>query len=381
MNLRVWGMALLFLSCQSCAEPQDTDAKDHTVTDIPPSVQVNGRWLMEADGTIMRDPQPSGLVSWNGKLVTISDGSALPEQRRRLHIIDPMAAQLTAKGAVFNTGYHVRRGCFANYLMDEPDYEALIVDPTDANVFYTVTEDATRTGALSPKCQQRYEKTGSTDYPTLLVRLERQDDGQIELTHARPIQFPAKLEVGDFPNDGIEGMAISPEKQLYLALEKDKAGNPRIFTMKMDKDFWSSKDFAVVKDANLPVPTFVSGNHPINGLEFYIDPVSKRRFLLAVARNDDELWIINIDKQLTTKKIPLYFTAPNDGVSDNCNKNDVMDNASIEGLAVLGNQLWMINDPWKKNYLKNIKCPAMEAHYKANAPLLFSIPLNPGWFK
>ncbi len=380
MGIRALLMSLAFVGCQGCAEPQNDGSPIIVEADLPKSIEVNGQWIKEADGSVMVDPQPSGLVNWNGQLVTISDGSAMPEQRRRLHIIDPVTAQLKNKAPVFNTGYYVRRGCFANYLMDEPDYEALVVAPANPQVFYAVTEDATRTGALSPRCQQRYEKTGSTDYPTLLVRLERQEDGKVELTHTRPLQYPTALQVGDFPNDGIEGMAITPEGQLYLALEKDKAGNPRIFTLQIDENFWSSKDFAVVKDAQLDVPTFMQGSHPINGLELYATPNSGKRFLLAAARNDNELWVIDTAKELPTKRIALHFTAPNDGASGECEAKEVMDNASIEGLAVIGDKLWMINDPWKKNYMKNLKCDSLKAHYQANAPLLFSIPLNPEWF-
>ncbi len=381
MGIRALFLSLAFVGCQSCAEPQDKNSPDMVTSDMPRSIEVNGKWIKEADGSLMLDPQPSGLVNWNGQLVTISDGSAMAEQRRRLHVIDPTTAQLKNKAPVFTTGYYVRRGCFANYLMDEPDYEALVVDPANPQVFYAVTEDATRTGALSPRCQQRYQQTGSTDYPTLLVRLEKQEDGTVELTHTRPVQYPVELQVGDFPNDGIEGMAITPEGVLYLALEKDKAGNPRIFTLNIDEDFWSSKDFAVVNDAQLDVPAFTQGNHPINGLEFYVEPGSGKRFLLAAARNDNELWIIDIDKAHSTKRIALHFTAPNEGASGDCGDKDVMDNASIEGIAVIDKKLWMINDPWKKNYLKNLKCPSLEKHYQANAPLLFSLPLDPAWFE
>ena len=81
----------------------------------------------------------------------------------------------------------VRRSCFSQYLADEPDLEALVADPEQPNVFYTVTEDATRTGALSDRCQQRYEATGSTDYPTLLVRIEKHDSGNATMTHVRPL--------------------------------------------------------------------------------------------------------------------------------------------------------------------------------------------------
>ena len=57
-----------------------------------------------------------------------------------------------------------------------------------------------------------------------------------------------------------------------------------------------------------------------------------------------------------------------------------MDNASIEGLTVLDDTLYLVNDPWKENYLKNIQCDSNKARYEAMAPLLFSLPLDPAWF-
>ena len=116
----------------------------------------------------------------------------------------------------------------AAYLADEPDLEALVADPQDPDIFYTVTEDATRTGALSARCQQRYKETGSTDYPTLLVRIERTSEGDLYMSRVRPLQFSREMKVGDFPNDGIEGMALGANNTLYLALEKDAEGMPRM---------------------------------------------------------------------------------------------------------------------------------------------------------
>lgn len=338
-----------------------------------------GKWILEADGSVMLDPQTSGLTHRNGMLYSISDGSALQSQRLQIHEINPVTATLSAKADAMSMAGRVRRSCFAQYLSDEPDLEALVADPVQPGVFYTVTEDATRSGALSDSCQQRYESTGSTDYPTLLVRIESESDGRYSMTHVRPLQFPHEFAVGDFPNDGIEGMALSPDGILYLGLERDIAGNPRIFSVKLDDAFWEETDFAKVDDPNLAVPSFASGRHPINGLEYY-STANGQGFLLAAARNDNELWVIDTTKALPTKKISLQFSAPS-GDPVNCAEQEIMDNASIEGLAVIGDTLWLINDPWKVNYMKNLQCEANRARYEGMAPLLFSMPLDSDWFK
>ncbi|WP_175405139.1 hypothetical protein [Salinimonas lutimaris] len=339
---------------------------------------VNGQWITEHDGSLMHDPQPSGLSHWQGKLVTISDNSADPAQQRRLHILDPQTASLAPRTSKFRLGSQVRRSCFSAYLADQPDLEALVADPQDPQVFYSVTEDATRTGALSSRCQSRYENTGSTDYPTLLVRLERLDSGDMVMTRVRPLQFALDLQVGDFPNDGIEGMALGADNTLYLALEKDMAGKARIFSVQMDDGFWESTDFANVEEPDIQLPDLGEGNHPVNALEYYSPASQDEAYLLAVARNDDELWVLDISGNKAAKRIKMDFTAPTH--SDECQSSEVMDNASIEGITVINDTVWLINDPWKENYLKNVQCPATQSRYKGMAPLLFSTPLKPDWF-
>lgn len=374
------GFALAILTLMGCSDPKP--ATPETVVKKAPSVlQATGKWVTTQDGGVMVDPQTSGLTVVDGKLLSISDASALPAQQRKLHIIDPASAVLAESGPSFSRASRVRRSCFNQYLSDEPDLEGLVVDPTDSSVFYTVTEDATRTGALSVRCQRRFKNTGSTDYPTLLVRLHRDDDGDVMMTHVRPIQFALRDNVGDFPNDGIEGIAMADNGTLYLGLEKDAAGQPRIFSLTMDEAFWENDDFARVIDAQLPLPTFSQGNHPINGLTWYRHPDTQIAYLLAAARNDNELWIVRLDGESATRRVPLQFTAPASQASSECQDNEVMDNASIEGVAVIDQTLWLINDPWKKNYLKNVQCEALRPHYDAMAPLIFSVPLQATWFE
>ncbi|WP_218354769.1 hypothetical protein [Alteromonas lipotrueiana] len=376
-HLALYVLALtVSLSGCSDAPPVENSGIDEEAS--PAIVTIKGQWLSEANGSVAIDPQPSGLSVWQNKLVSISDGSADSSQQRQLHIIEPETATLLPKTEKMRLGSRVRRSCFAAYLGSEPDLEALIADPIDPEVFYTVTEDATRTGALSPRCQQRYTETGSTDYPTLLVRLEQLDSGDVIMTRVRPLQFDKKLAVGDFPNDGIEGMALGKDGRLYLALEKDKAGNPRIFAVDMIDGFWETTDFASVIEPAIKLPPHEEGSHPINALEYYLHPETDNPYLLAIARNDNELWVLDVNGEQPANKIKMDFLAPAKG--EDCAEYERMDNASIEGVTVLNNTLWMINDPWKVNYLKNIQCQSNETSYKKMAALLFSTPLQSTWF-
>ncbi|GEA13502.1 hypothetical protein [Alteromonas sp. KUL49] len=371
MNKSLIAIAALALVISGCG-----DAKTSPVLSESQSViLVGGQWITGEDGNIMEDPQTSGLIAVNSELITIADASALEHQQLKLHTISPDTALITAQSETFTQSRRVRRSCFSTYLSSSPDLEALVVNPANPDVFYTVTEDATRTGALSVSCQNKVANTGSTDYPTLLVRLERKGEGLIEITHVRPLQFPAEYEVGNFPNDGIEGMALHTDGTLYLGLEKDKAGQPRVFTLTLNEGFWQSSDFAVVSDPQLDVPRFTQGNHPINGMTLYTH--QNGLFLLAAARNDDELWIIDTQGNRPTKKLQLSFQAP---ALEGCAAS-IMDNASIEGLAVIGQTLYLINDPWKKHYLENITCEAEKPRYEAMAPLLFELTLDSGWFE
>lgn len=375
-----WILSLIAVSLLSaCSDEKQSVPQAETVVKSKEHM-LSGVWIKEAAEGVMLDPQTSGLTHVNGMLYTISDASAKAYQRRRLHKIDPATATLAPRPDAMNMASRVRRSCFSQYLADEPDLEALVADPEQPDVFYTVTEDATRTGALSDRCQQRYEATGSTDYPTLLVRIKRHDDGSATMTHVRPLQFPLDFAVGDFPNDGIEGMALGQNRTLYIALERDEAGNPRIFTLNLDDAFWQSDKFAEVDDPKLLVPHFDGGRHPINGLEYYQPAGSDKGFLLAAARNDNELWVIDTAAKRPTQKIALQFTAPS-GDPENCAAEEIMDNASIEGVAVIGNTLWLINDPWKENYTKNLQCAANKIRYEGMAPLLFSMPIQDNWFE
>ena len=342
----------------------------------PQTIGLQGKWLVETSGDVMLDPQTSGLKSWRGKLLTVSDGSGHVSQRLQLHVVDPKSAQVAEQSLPIILSEQVKQSCFGAYLSDAPDLEAIAVNPGNDSEVLVVTEDATRSGGYTPECAQMYKQTGSTDYPTLLLRLQLQDDNTLLLSHVRPLQFAAEFAIGNHPNDGIEGMAFASPTELYLGLEKDAQGHARIFSIKMDESFWESTDFIAVQDPQLRLPTFSRGNHPINGMDYF--PIKgKKGALIAAARNDNTLWVIDLDKRFETKIIPLEFYAPG---SDSCQQWILMNNASLEGVAVKGNTLFLVNDPWKVHYKENIVCEVNRDKYEKMAPLLFTMPIQSNWF-
>lgn len=368
MKGRFLFVILAMLLQASCTTKQPTEG-----------LRVDGYWLKDSQGQVMVDPQTSGLAKWRGGLITIADGSADPVNRLKIINIDPQHNRFSLPASRFSMSPKVKASCFAEYLLVEPDFEALVVDPSDQNVVFLVTEDARRTGFLSADCQAKFAQTGSTEYPTLLVRVEIGSNGSAVMTHVRPLQYKAEFNVGDAANDGIEGLAMGKERTLYFGLEKDAEDQPRVFSVKIDDNFWQAEDFFQVQVPDLKLPTFDSGNHPINGMDIY-QHSSGKEYLLAAARNDDQLWVIDLSGEQETQIIDLTFMAETGQNADNCPPMELMNNASIEGVAVDGETLWLVNDPWKVNYYKNIQCENVRANYEKMAPLLFKVAIEPDWF-
>lgn len=378
---------LLAIICAACS-PKTNDSTTLVIAETKQTKEAEwlneplvGTWIIDIDGEVMLDPQTSGLKYADGYLYTLSDASADESQLLRLHQVSLESSQIIKKFGPTEYNQTVQDSCFFNYLSNRPDYEGLV--PISAGVWVFVTEDASRSEPLSAACQETYAETGSTVFPTLVVRLVLEGD-QLIITHVRPIQFAQDAQVGDFPNDGIEGLTITKDKRLLLGLEKDANAQARVFELPLTEDFWSKQGFAQASDSQLLLPTFTSGNHPINGMDVYYPNSSSQGYLIAAARNDDELWVIDLAKKKQTTRIKLSFLAPSDTSMNNndtmCEDTHLMDNASIEGVAVAGDKIWLVNDPWKRNYMKNVVCAADEARYKRRAPLIFNIDINDAWF-
>ena len=165
-----------------------------------------------------------------------------------------------------------------------------------------------------------------------------------------------------------------------VTVEEDADDQPRVFSLQMDTEFWTNNGFAQVSDPKLNTPKFSSGNHPINGMDYY-QHQSGEDYLVAAARNDEEIWFIPVDNSKQAIIVPVHFMAQVMPSSEQCPDWELMDNASIEGVAVDGETLWLINDPWKQNYLKNVKCEANKPHYEKMAPLLFKMNVDKRWFE
>jgi hypothetical protein len=349
-------------------QPELSSPIDANAPSTNTTLTLTGQWLLDANGELIIDPQPSGLTMWQEQLVMIADASANDTQVKRLHFINPLNAQRTALSPIYQISPDLTQSCFNQYLLSKPDLEALVKDPANPNGFITVTEDASTLGKLTDACQVAFRETNSTVYPTVLVRLHW-DGAQLTVTGVRAVQFPKNAQIGNSPNDGVEGLSIDGNT-LFIALEKDAHYRARVFTTELDEEFWLDNGFVQVVDQKLSIPELNQPSkrsvpHPINGSDIFEYNGSK--WLLAAARNDNQLWLIDIAKQRPTKIVNLRFMAPTQLGSQfaalDCPATTLMDNASLEGVAVAEGNVYLVNDPWKRNYWKNIKCESTRSAY------------------
>lgn len=110
----------------------------------------------------------------------------------------------------------------SNDLGTNPDLEEIIADPIDDTIFYILTEDGTSAPEMSDECSKYFAHLGATAFPRLLVRLKLHNSNTAVMTNVRLTRVDPKMEIGNFPNNGIEGLAFGTNQILYLGLEKDK---------------------------------------------------------------------------------------------------------------------------------------------------------------
>ena len=344
------------------------------------SQALTGQWIMDLQGQSLADPQTSGLTWWNGELLSLGDQSAAPDLRMKIFRLAPDTGRFITAPIPITLSDEVRKSCFGDYLANSPDLEALTWDRVDQQTLITVTEDASR-AQLSPACARKFSQTNSTSYPTLLLKISIDAAlTRAQITAVRPVQFPADANVGNLPNDGIEGLAIDDHQNLYLGLEKNMAGLPAIFKTRLTPDFWTRDNFIKVIDANLTLPDLDDRGHPINDLDFMPSPVPGHPgYLIATARNDDELWVFDLTNRVRPFVQPLQFFVGTDN-SGLCPVYERVVQTALEGVAVHGQTLYLANDPWKQHYPDNVQCEVNTPHFLKMAPLLFQMPLDPRWF-
>ncbi len=339
-----------------------------------------GKWILDEQGQAMLDPQPSGLTWWHDELLMLGDQSAAPSMRMKLFRLDPKTNAYKTAPINIEVSPEVRAGCFGDYLINSPDLEALTWDRLDDTTLITVTEDASR-AQLSPSCSKKFAQTNSTSYPTLLLKISTDRElSKAVITAVRPVQFPLESAVGNLPNDGIEGLAIDDHQNLYLALEKNMAGDPAIFKTRLTPDFWAKDNFVKVIDANLTLPPIDKNGHPINDLEFMPSPIPGHPgYLIAVARNDDQLWMFDLTNRVPpyVQQLSFHVATDNSGL---CPAFERMVQTALEGVTIQKGQLYLVNDPWKQHYKDNIQCDANAENFKRNSPLMFTMNVDPRWF-
>jgi hypothetical protein len=343
-------------------------------------VALTGQWIRDLAQQSLKDPQTSGLTWRHNEIISIGDQSADPSMRMKLFRLNPQTAGFNHAPIQISVSTAVRQSCFGDYLVNSPDLESLTWDRLDDLTLITVTEDASR-AQLSPSCAKKYAQTNSTSYPTLLLKISLNADfTTAEISAVRPVQFPLEAKVGNLPNDGIEGLAIDDHQNLYLALEKNSAGLPAIFKTRLTPDFWAKDNFVKVIDANLTMPPLDNKGHPINGLDFLPSPSPGHPgYLVAAARNDDQLWIFDLTNRVMPFVQPLSFYVATDN-SGLCPVFEKMVQTALEGVAVHQGKVYLINDPWKQHYPDNIQCDVNAEHFNKMAPLLFEMPVDPRWF-
>ncbi|MEH8020597.1 hypothetical protein [Rheinheimera metallidurans] len=339
-----------------------------------------GIWLTDLQGETLTDPQSSGFTWRHNEIIHLGDNSAIEAMRNKLLKVNPQTAQLNAPPIAITVSDQVLNGCFGELFRQYPDFEALTWDRHDDTVLITVTEDS-RFVSLSPECKARYGETNSTDYPTLLVKIETDKAlTQAQITAVRPVQFPKAALVGNAPNDGIEGLAFDNSGNLYLALEQNAANAPMIFKTPYNTEFWLHDDYVKVQDSAFVLPVPDDKDHPINDLDYLPSPKANHPgYLVAVARNDDQLWIIDISQQQPPFVMQMSYYAPT-GSNSNCPAYEKMVQTAVEGVAVYKDSLYLVNDAWKKHYPDNIQCPANANNFNKFAPLLFRVSVDPIWF-
>ena len=102
-----------------------------------------------------------------------------------------------------------------------------------------------------------------------------------------------------------------------VALEQDIVNKPRLFKTRLTQDFWLRDNFVKVIDANLTLPVLDDNDHPINGIEFLPSPIlGHPGYLVAVARNDDELWVFDLTNRIPpfVQKLSFYVSTDDSGL-------------------------------------------------------------------
>ena len=325
-----------------------------------------GIWVADTDGkptppgSFTRGLQTSGLIFREGELWSIGDQrSQFPGQIFRM---DPGTARLLERPVKLEvpgetTGENPE---FAAYRrIPNSDFEGFALHPLETGSLYAITEDKVPWVAE--------------------IRLEKDPEGPAPHHRARIVQlsrirFPADAEPwrGDL-NFRFEGCAIHDDgKTFFLAFERAKDELPRLYRSSLDaarsgKEIELEKVLVAFGDVP-PRKDKPEARLNLNDIAFFRH--EGRPVLLAVARDQERLLIVDLEKKAVTRYVDLDLLDPTGAA---------IEWASPEGVALDAprGRVWIITDPDSvgKSYRARAES-APTGQFADYSPLLFELELG-----
>ena len=324
-------------------------------------LELRGKWVLDSTGTAIgpdsfrRGLQPSALL-WRGSSL-LSAGDQRSQYPGHLFNIDPVSGRLICPPLKI-TPPDEKPGenrHFKTYRsIPNSDFEGLAAIPGGRKL-YGITEDKVPwISVLSLE--------GATEKPT--VKLE----ALVE------IRFPEKLR--PWQNDRnfrLEGIALADTPgKAYLAFERADDELPRILELSL-ADLATSESITA-RDLKISFGHVSRRKDKkksllnINDIQFLRR--DKRAWLLALARDQERILLIDLESARVTRWLDLDLRDP---------AGNRIHWVSPEGLAIdqEGGRLWIINDPdsVKGNYRRRGKKKAA-GPYALYTPLLFELKLS-----
>ena len=343
-------------------------ASDET---LPTTLEIRGRWILDTEGkpvapeSFRRGLQPSGLVWRNGVLSSIGDQrSQFPG---RLFRIDPTSARLvgtpgplTVTPAQIASSRH-----FAGFAeLPNPDFEGITLHPGRSGTLFAVTEDKL------PWIAELRSTEGRTGRPPHALA--------VSVVNLTELRFPAGLTPWrGKTNFRIEGIAVSDDasddtRTVYLAYERAADDLPRILTTSLAatrSGKTTRLEILPIDFASLPRRSDKKrALLNINDIQFLRHEGAP--YLIAVARDQERLLLIDLEARKVARRIDLELRDP---------RGRAVHWVSPEGLAFdeKSDRLWIVNDPdsVRGNY-KLLGEESASGHFASYAPLLFETRLS-----
>jgi len=361
---------LLALSTWVGAEDRPT-TPDVPVTTLAP---VKGVWVLTSEGktvpaeSFRRGLQTSGLFHGQGLLWSVGDQRS--QYPGHLLLVDPSTGRLVGRPIRLEAPDDDSDSLVAAYrALSNSDLEGLTRHPSKIDTLYAVTEDKHQwvieirldapAGVSIASARETVREARAARIRARLVRISK-------------LEFPENVRpFRDDTNSRLEGVTFFPgENALLLAYERLDDELPRLFRVGFESDGGVQRrpslvpiDFSKVSRRSDKSRARLN----INGVVAF--ERAGRKWVIAVARDQERLLIIDLEARRVVRALDLELRSP---------EGKRMLWVSPEGVAAdpgVG-KVWVINDPdsIRGNYrlLKDEKATGKFAEY---APQLFGFEM------